>query len=76
MDPLWEVVGKTKEEKTNNITSVLKAIPIFSDLSPKELREVEKIIYHRHYKEGEFGKIPGFLKLHMSLQKPGFCSDM
>ncbi|MBO8152664.1 MAG: cyclic nucleotide-binding domain-containing protein [Candidatus Marinimicrobia bacterium] len=54
MDPLWEVVGKTKEEKTNNITSVLKAIPIFSDLSPKELREVEKIIYHRHYKEGEF----------------------
>lgn len=54
MDPLWEPIKKREKEDTDDITSILKSIPIFSDLSGRELREVEKIIYHRYYGEGEF----------------------
>jgi CRP-like cAMP-binding protein len=31
----------------------LKQVPIFSELSPKELAEVEKIVHRRKYKKGE-----------------------
>lgn len=42
-----------KKKKEDNIYTILKKVPIFSDLTPKELTEVEKIVHRRRYKKNE-----------------------
>lgn len=51
-NPIWSAI-KVKKDKGEDIFKVLKEVPIFSDLSKKELREVEKIMYCRFYKKKE-----------------------
>lgn len=51
--PIWEVVRFRKQRSDEDIFNILKNVPIFSDLNPKELSEVEKIIHRREYKKGE-----------------------
>ncbi len=52
-NPIWEVVEFRRTEATENIFKTLKNVPIFSDLSKKELGEIEKIIHRREFKKGE-----------------------
>ncbi len=42
-----------KKKKEDDIFTLLKKVPIFSDLTPKELAEVEKIVHQRKYKKNE-----------------------
>jgi len=42
-----------KKKKEDDIFTILKQVPIFSDLTPKELTEVEKIVHRRKYKKNE-----------------------
>ena len=43
----------SKEGKTPPFRDTLKSIPIFSDLSRRELAAVERILHRREYAEGE-----------------------
>jgi len=52
-DTLWGNVFHKETRTENNIYKVLAGIPIFEDLSRKELRAVERILHKRTYKENE-----------------------
>jgi len=51
--PLWDPISAKNKSEMSDIMQILAKMPIFSDLDSKELKEVEKIIYHRKYKKGE-----------------------
>ncbi len=51
--PIWGNGLFKKKNKGDNIFTTLKKVPIFSDLTPKELTEVEKIVHRRRYKKNE-----------------------
>jgi len=51
--PIWGNGLFKKKNKEDNIFTTLKKVPIFSDLTPKELTEVEKIVHRRRYKKNE-----------------------
>jgi len=51
--PIWGNGLFKKKNKEGNIFTTLKKVPIFSDLTPKELAEVEKIVHQRRYKKNE-----------------------
>jgi len=52
-NPIWGNGIFKKKKKEDDILTLLKQVPIFSDLSPKELAEVEKIVHRRSYKRNE-----------------------
>lgn len=52
-NPIWGNGIFKKKNKEDNIFTTLKKVPIFSDLTPKELTEVEKIVHRRRYKKNE-----------------------
>ncbi len=52
-NPIWSNGIFMKKRKKENIFTILKQVPIFSDLSDRELVEIEKILHKRKYKEGE-----------------------
>ncbi|MFA4839077.1 MAG: cyclic nucleotide-binding domain-containing protein [Candidatus Neomarinimicrobiota bacterium] len=52
-NPIWEYFETRSKEKNDSIFKILKTVPIFSDLTPKEITEVEKIIHRRNYKKNE-----------------------
>ena len=51
--PLWDPISAKNKSEMSDIMQILAKVPIFSDLDSKELKEVEKIVYHRKYKKGE-----------------------
>ncbi|NOX37432.1 MAG: cyclic nucleotide-binding domain-containing protein [Calditrichaeota bacterium] len=53
MDSFWGNIFKTKEKKEEGITAVLKKIPIFEELSRRELSSIERILHQRTYRPGE-----------------------
>ena len=52
-DTFWGNVFHKEVTTENNIYQVLASIPIFEDLSRKELRAIERILHKRSYKENE-----------------------
>jgi CRP-like cAMP-binding protein len=52
-NPIWGDGIFKKKKKEDDIFTLLKQVPIFSDLAPKELAEVEKIVHQRRYKKSE-----------------------
>ena len=52
-DTMWGNIFRKKEKDVKNIYTVLKKIPIFQDLTKKELKAIERILHHRHYKTDE-----------------------
>ena len=50
----WTNIFKKDKKVEESIYSVLKRIPIFTSLSGKELRHVERILHRRTYKAEEF----------------------
>ncbi|APF20932.1 putative transcriptional regulator, Crp/Fnr family [Caldithrix abyssi DSM 13497] len=52
-DSVWTNIFRKKEGEKEDILSVLKRIPLFQDLSKKELRQLERILHQRTYREGE-----------------------
>lgn len=51
-NPIWSAIN-IKKDKEEDVFKVLKKVPIFSDLSKKEIKEVEKVMYRRFYKKNE-----------------------
>ncbi|KAA3610342.1 MAG: cyclic nucleotide-binding domain-containing protein [Calditrichaeota bacterium] len=52
-DPVWSNIFKRNKVQEENIFSVLKRLPIFQDLSYKELKAIERILHRRTYKADE-----------------------
>lgn len=52
-NPIWGNGIFRKKKKEGDIFNLLEQVPIFSDLNPKELNEVEKIVHRRKYKKSE-----------------------
>ena len=52
-NPIWGDGIFKRKKKEDDIFTLLKKVPIFSDLTPKELAEVEKIVHQRRYKKSE-----------------------
>jgi CRP-like cAMP-binding protein len=52
-NPIWGNGIFKKKKKESDIFTILKQVPIFSDLTPKELAEIEKIVHRRRYKKNE-----------------------
>jgi CRP-like cAMP-binding protein len=52
-DTMWGNIFHKEEKAVQNIYTVLAKIPIFKDLSKKELRLIERILHRRSYKSDE-----------------------
>ncbi len=52
-DTMWGNVFKKKETETLGILTILSKIPVFRDLSRKELKAIERILHRRSYKKEE-----------------------
>ncbi len=52
-DPIWNAINLKKKDDDQNIVNILSQVPIFSELSDKQLKEVAKIVYRREYQQGE-----------------------
>ncbi|MHB2150267.1 cyclic nucleotide-binding domain-containing protein [Calditrichota bacterium LG25] len=52
-DSVWTNIFRKKEGEQEDILTVLKRIPLFQDLSKKELRQLERILHQRTYRAGE-----------------------
>ncbi len=52
-DTMWGNIFHKEIRTDENIYQVLAGIPIFKDLSRKELRSIERILHKRTYKEDE-----------------------
>ena len=54
-DATWDAVfdRKTKEKVERSILDVLKGVPVFEELSRREIQNIARIAYQRHYSAGE-----------------------
>lgn len=53
--PIWgNIFNMLNISKVENETEILRKIPIFQDLSKRELKTISKILYERLYEAGEF----------------------
>ncbi len=52
-DTMWGNIFHKEKKTVQNIYSVLAKIPIFKDLSKRELRSIERILHRRSYKSDE-----------------------
>ena len=50
---IWENIFRKQKHELSETAFALRNVPIFSDLTKRELREIEKIIHHRNYQLGE-----------------------
>lgn len=50
---MWGNIFRKNSDKYVSIYSVLSKIPIFKDLTKRELKSIERILHRRNYKEGE-----------------------
>ena len=52
-DTYWSNIFKKVDKKEQSISSVLSKIPVFKDLTSRELRAIERILHRRVYKTDE-----------------------
>ena len=55
MNVIWSNVFKLRSEGTGQtqITEILKKIPVFEDLTKRELGSIERILHKREYRQDE-----------------------
>ncbi|NIS38587.1 cyclic nucleotide-binding domain-containing protein [Candidatus Saccharibacteria bacterium] len=53
MDSFWSNIFKERTKEERGIYDILRNVPLFEDLTKKELAAVERILYRRQYQAGE-----------------------
>ncbi|MEN3038669.1 MAG: cyclic nucleotide-binding domain-containing protein [Candidatus Kryptonium sp.] len=53
-DNFWTNIFKGKKKKDQGVEDILKEVPAFSHLEPKEISLLASIVHKREYKKGEF----------------------
>jgi CRP-like cAMP-binding protein len=71
LDTLWGNIFRHRLKGEERIIDSLRAIPIFGELSDRELRIVEKLVYIRRYADGEAIFGAGDPSLGMYIVKAG-----
>ena len=71
IDTLWSNIFSHQMKKEQCIFDVLRAVHIFNDLSDRELRTVQKLVYIRRYADGETIFSTGDPSLGMYIIKVG-----
>jgi len=52
--PLWAFIADKGRKRQKDMTSTLGSVPLFENLSRRELRAISDIVHQRVYEEGEF----------------------
>ena len=50
---LWGNIFKKQNEDHHDVHFLLKKLPLFAGLNKGELREIERLVHHRRYRDGE-----------------------
>ncbi len=50
---VWENIFRNREKENNDLEKLLSVVPIFSQLTTRELRQVSSIVHKRGYAAGE-----------------------
>ncbi len=53
-DAFWANIFKGRRKKDELVETILREVPAFSDLEPKELSLLASIVHKREYKKGEY----------------------
>ncbi len=53
MNSIWSYIFKSKEQQQEATLTVLRRLPIFNDLSRREVSSIERILHRRNYAPGE-----------------------
>lgn len=53
MNTLWENIFRNRKKKDGDSREILVGIPVFEDLSGRELSEIQRIMHRRQYRPGE-----------------------
>lgn len=53
MDSFWGNIFKQNERQRESIIDILRKIPVFADMKPRELREFERVLHKREFAQGE-----------------------
>lgn len=51
---VWENIFRGRSKDESKEVLALKQVPVFEDLDPKELKEIERLVHHRSYKPDEY----------------------
>jgi CRP-like cAMP-binding protein len=71
MSKFWENFFKLREKQKNDIETILARIPVFQELTPRELRTIRRILHQREYKGGEVIFAEGDIGLGMYIIERG-----
>ena len=52
MKPLWENYFN-KKNADSPVIQALQSVPVFNELTPKQFKEISRLIHKRNYKKGE-----------------------
>jgi CRP/FNR family cyclic AMP-dependent transcriptional regulator len=52
-DNIWSNIFRKRPGRPETIRQLLARIPLFGQLRPLEIREIERIVHHRQFKPGE-----------------------
>jgi CRP/FNR family cyclic AMP-dependent transcriptional regulator len=77
---LWENFFRNRKKEDDSLEKLLSGVPIFSQLTSRELRQVGTIVHRRQYASGEFVFTQGDPGLGMYVIENGkveiiFCED-
>lgn len=71
MSKFWENFFKFREKRKNGIESILLKIPVFQELTPRELKTIRQILHQREYKQSETIFAEGDIGLGMYIIEKG-----
>jgi len=71
MSKFWENFFKIREKQKNGIESILLKIPVFQELTPRDLKTIQRILHQREYKQAEVIFAEGDIGLGMYIIENG-----
>jgi CRP-like cAMP-binding protein len=71
MSKFWENIFNFHEKQKNEIEAILLKIPVFQELTPRELKTIQRILHQREYKQDEVIFAEGDIGLGMYIIEKG-----
>ena len=71
MSKFWENFFKFREKEKNGREAILLKIPVFQELTPRELKTIQRILHQREYRQAEVIFAEGDIGLGMYIIEEG-----
>jgi len=71
MSKFWENFFKFREKQKNGVGTILLKIPVFQELTPRELKTIQRILHQREYRQAEVIFAEGDIGLGMYIIEKG-----